>query len=172
MEEILKAITWPHVAFLIAVIFLFIFKKPLSNLIARITSIDKEGVKAGPSPKTQREKTETTNEAVQQLLDKVGNSIVINEQEEIIKKELEEKGLLNETDGEKILIKHLAGTQLLLAFEKIYNLIFGSQITLLKKLNGYREGIRDDLVNKYIEQTMELDRMGGGVGILIDTCYF
>ena len=41
------------------------------------------------------------------------------------------------TDGDtaKVLIRHLAGTQLLLSFEQIHNLIFGSQIFLLKKLN-------------------------------------
>jgi len=33
------------------------------------------------------------------------------------------------------LVKHLAGTQLLLSLEKIHNSIFGSQIFLLRKLN-------------------------------------
>ena len=32
-------------------------------------------------------------------------------------------------------LKHLAGTRVLLEFEQIHNLIFGSQIFLLKKLN-------------------------------------
>jgi hypothetical protein len=34
-----------------------------------------------------------------------------------------------------VLIRHLAGTKLLLEFEEIHSLIFGSQIHLLKQLN-------------------------------------
>jgi len=152
MEEILNAIKWHHLAFPFALVFIIFFKQPLTNLITRVTSIDKKGLKVGPSPESQREKTETTNETVQQLLNLVGNSIVINEKEEIIKKELEETGLSTDGDAVKVLIKHLVGTQLLLAFEQVYSSIFGSQIVLLKKLNEVKgQGMNEELVNKHIE---------------------
>lgn len=154
MEEILKAITWYHLAFPFALAFIIIFREPISNLITRITSIDKKGLKAGPSPESQREKIGTTNEAVQQLLDAVGNSIVINEQEKNIQKALEEKGISANGDAEKVLIKFLAGTQLLLVFEKTQGLIFGSQIVLLKKLNEVAgQGLNVELVNQHIKTT-------------------
>jgi len=157
MEEIFKAINWQHLAFLFALVFIFVFRQPLSGLIKRVTKIDKEGLTAEPSPESQREKTETSAEAVQQLLDVVGNSIVINEIEERIRNELAVKGLPAEGDVAKILIKHLAGTQLLLEFERIHSSIFGSQIFLLKKLNEVAgQGRAEEFVKNHIEHVREL----------------
>jgi hypothetical protein len=133
MEGIIKAIGWPHLAFLFAVFFVLLFRKPLFGLISRITSIDKSGIKASHTPEAQREKQK--KESVQQLLLAIGDSIVLQDIEGRIRADLKEKGL--ETDGDtiKVLIKHLAGTRVLLEFEQTHNLIFGSQIFLLKKLN-------------------------------------
>lgn len=131
--DILQAITWHQLAFIFAIVFIFAFRQPLSELIRRTTKIGKEGLTAGAAPEAQREKSDP--EAVQQLLDAVGNSIVIADIEGRIKNDLKEKGLSAEGDAAKVLIRHLAGTQLLLSFEQIHNLIFGSQIYLLKKLN-------------------------------------
>ncbi len=157
MEEIVKAISWQHLAFLFALIFIFVFRQPLSGLIKRTTKIDKEGLTAEPSPESQREKTETSAEAVQQLLDVVGNSIVINEIEERIRNELTAKGLPVGEGIAKVLIKHLSGTQLLLEFERIHSSIFGSQILLLKKLNEVAgQGRTEEFVKNYIEHVKEL----------------
>ena len=163
MEEILKIITWHHLAFVFALVFIFVFRQPIAGLIKRTTKIDKEGLTAEPTPETQREITETSAEAVQQLLNAVGNSIVINEQEENIKKDLRLKGLPAEGDTAKVLIKHLAGTQLLLAFERIHSLIFGSQIFLLKKLNEVvGQGRTVDFVNNHVDHVKSLypDQLG------------
>lgn len=131
--EILNAITWHHLAFIFALAFIAIFRQPLSELIRRTTKIGKDGLSAGLAPDAQREKFDP--EAVQQLLDVIGNSIVIADIEGRVKAELMERSLSAEGDTVKVLIRHLAGTQLLLSFEQIHNLIFGSQIFLLKKLN-------------------------------------
>jgi len=131
--EILNAITLEHLAFLFALAFIVIFKQPLSELIRRTTKIGKDGLSAGSAPDAQREKFDP--EAVQQLLDAIGNSIVIADIEGRVRTELKENGLSAEGDTIKVLIRHLAGTKLLLSFEQIHNLIFGSQIFLLKKLN-------------------------------------
>lgn len=131
--EILNAITWHHLSFIFALAFIATFKQPLSELIRRTTKIGKDGLSAGPAPDAQREKFDP--EAVQQLLDVIGNSIVIADIEGRVKTEMKERSLSIEGDAVKVLIRHLAGTQLLLSFEQIHNLIFGSQIFLLKKLN-------------------------------------
>ena len=55
MEEIIMALDWPHLAFLFAVLFVLLFRKPLLGLISRITSIDKSGIKALQAPEAQRE---------------------------------------------------------------------------------------------------------------------
>ena len=71
----------------------------------------------------------------QELLLAIGDSIVLREIEGRIKSDLIDRGLEAEGDTIKVLIKHLAATKVLLEFEQIQNLIFGSQIYLLKKLN-------------------------------------
>lgn len=81
----------------------------------------------------QHEKT--NNDSVQELIDRIGNSIVIMDLEASIKEELTGKGLVIEGDTDKVLIRHLAGTQLLLAFERIHSYIFGTQLFLLRQLN-------------------------------------
>lgn len=57
MEEILKLITWHHLAFILALVFIIVFKQPLSEFIRRITKINKEGLTAEQSPEVQGEKT-------------------------------------------------------------------------------------------------------------------
>jgi hypothetical protein len=150
MKELLNAITWHHLVFIFALVFIVIFRQPLSELIRRITKIGKEGLTAGSAPEAQREKSDP--KAVQQLLDVIGNSIVITDIEDRVKSDLTEKGLNTEGDTVKILIRHLAGTKLLLTFEQVHNLIFGSQIFLLKKLNEIAgQGIPAAIVNAHID---------------------
>lgn len=123
----------------------------------RITKISKEGLTAERTPEAQQEQSESSVEAVQQLLDFVGNSIVINEQECRIKSDLKAKGLSYDTDTDKVLIKHLAGTQILLAFERIHGSIFGSQIVLLKKLNEVSgQGRSIEFVDEHISGVKEI----------------
>jgi len=97
-----------------------------------IRTSDKSGIKALQAPEVQREEQK---KEVQQLLLAIGESIVLRDIEGRIKADLMQKGLETDGDTAKVLIKHLAGTKVLLEFEQINNLIFGSQISLLKKLN-------------------------------------
>lgn len=139
MRELINSIIQSNQSYTLTLLFIFLtlfivlYRQPISSLISRITKIDKEGLIAGSVPEAQREKTNPA--AVQQLLDVIGNSIVITDLEGRIKSELNTNGLSTNEDSVKVLIRHLAGTQLLLSFEQIHNLIFGSQISLLKKLN-------------------------------------
>jgi hypothetical protein len=88
---------------------------------------------------------------VQKLLDVVENTPLIIELVDAIKIDLDEKGLPYDSPTDEILIKHLAGTQLALEFEKIHTLIFGSQITLLKELNSIKpQGETKEEINSYV----------------------
>lgn len=90
---------------------------------------------------------EINNDNVQELIDRIGNSIVITDLENNIKSELKEKNLDTEGETVRVLLRHLAGTQLILAFERVHSIIFGSQIYLLKELNkSIPEGIPEDEV--------------------------
>ena len=162
MTELLKVITWHHLAFIFALVFIVVFRLPLSELIRRTTKIGKEGLTASSAPEAQREKSGP--EAVQQLLDVIGNSIVITDMEGRVKSELMEKGLNTDGDTIKVLIRHLSGTQILLSFEQIHNLIFGSQISLLKKLNEVAgQGRPSEFVIDHIDhvKTIYPNQLGG-----------
>ena len=155
MEEIIKSLSWSHLTFLFAVFFVLLFRKPLFGLISRITSIDKSGIKASQTPEAQRE--EQKKESVQELLLAIGDSIVLRDVEGRIKADLKGRGL--ETDGDtiKVLIKHLGAAKILLEFEQIHNLIFGSQIFLLKKLNEVAgQGKPREFVAAHFEQIKSL----------------
>jgi len=82
---------------------------------------------------------------------------VLREVEGRIKADLEDRGLEAEGDTAKVLVKHLAATKILLEFEQIHNLIFGTQIFLLKKLNEVGgQGKNREYVIAHFEQVKEL----------------
>jgi len=155
MQTILESLSWPHVSLVFAVFFILVFRKPIVSLISRITSIDKRGVKTTATPEAQRE--ERKQEAVQELLNAVGHTIVLEDIENRIKADLENRGLDTNGDTIKVLIKHLAVTQMLLKFEQIHALIFGSQIFLLKQLNHIvGQGFSREKIETHFEEVQEL----------------
>ncbi len=155
MAEILSSLGWPHFTFIFAIVFLFIFRTQISGFICRISSIDKGGVKTSPVPEAQREKEKT--EAVQELLLAIGDSIVLREVEGRIVADLQIKGLETESDTAKVLIKHFAASKILLEFEQIHNLIFGSQIYILKKLNEVKgQGQSNEVVKAHFDHVKSL----------------
>lgn len=133
LGTVLQALGWPHFVFLFALVCLLLFRPQLAGLLGRITSIDKSGIKAFPTPEAQRE--EKKNEAALELLEAIGSSIVLRDVEGLIHQELGNCGLETSGDTVKVLIKQLAATRILVEFEQIHNFIFGSQIFLLKRLN-------------------------------------
>ena len=56
-----------------------------------------------------------------------------SEVEKLIYSDLQRRNLETSGDTVKVLVRHMAATQLTLEFEQKYNLILGSQIYLLKK---------------------------------------
>ncbi|MBI5696735.1 MAG: hypothetical protein HZC51_13565 [Nitrospirae bacterium] len=148
--SILVSIAWPLLTFIFAVFFVIFFRKPITEFISRIKSIDKSGIKTSQNPEAQRE--EQKKEAVEKLLLAIGDSIVLQEVEKNIVAGLHADGLATDGDTVKVLIKHCAATQILLEFEEIHNLIFGSQIYLLKNLN---EVIGQGMSTEFIETHFE-----------------
>jgi hypothetical protein len=134
VPEIIAALGWPHFAFAFGVVFLLVFHAQLRALLGRITSIDKTGIRTQPNPEIQREDPKKI-EAAQELLLAIGNTVVLQDIEGRIKNELTTRQLSVEGETTKVLIKYLAAAQVGLEFEQIQNLIFGSQIYLLNKLN-------------------------------------
>lgn len=155
MDEFIKSLEWYHLTFLFSVMFIVVFRTSIAGLISRITAIDKSGVKTTPEPSIQRE--EKNEKAVQDLLVAIGETVVLTEMEDRIRLDLEDKGLEIKGDTIQVLVKYLAASQILTEFEQIYNLIFGSQIFLLKKLNEVTgQGKLEEYLRSHFEQVKEL----------------
>ena len=155
MDEFIESLKWHHLVFIFALVFIVLFRSSIAGLISRVTSIGKSGVKTTSEPDVQRE--EKKQEAIQELLAVIGETIVLRDIENRIKSELTVKGLETEGDTIKILIKHLAASKILIEFEQIYNLIFGSQIFLLKKLNEVAgQGKPEEFLCKHFKEIQEM----------------
>lgn len=99
-------------------------------------------------------KSENSN--VQELLDQIGSSVVITEMERRITTDLDNKDLPIDSETARVLLRHLAGSQLLLQFENIHSLIFGSQIYLLKELNPNNSmGMKEEDVVIHFEKVKQ-----------------
>ena len=155
LSKILTSITWEHLVFVFSLVFILVFRKPVSELIPKIKKIGKDGLSTESTPETQLEIKNT--EAVQQLLDVIGQSIVISDLEKQIEDDLKIRSLPVSGDTNRILIRHLAGTRLLLNLEQIHGLIFGSQIFLLKKLNEVAgQGRNIEFIYQHIDHVLKL----------------
>lgn len=157
MENLIKILSsfgWPHVSLIFALIFIFVFKKAIREFIGKIKSVGKEGLKTESSQTAEVE--EKRKQAVEELM-KFGDSKVTNELESYIFKDLNQRELDTDSDTVKVLVRHLAATQLALDFEQIYNIIFGSQIFLLRKLNeAAGTGLNIDTIKTHFEHVQGL----------------
>jgi hypothetical protein len=156
VPEIIAAFGWPHFAFAFGTVFLLVFREQLRALLGRITSIDKTGIKTQPNPEIQREDPKKI-EAAQELLLAIGNTVVLQDIESRIRNDLTKRQLSVDGETTKVLIKYLAAAQVGLEFEQIQNLIFGSQIYLLKRLNEVTEqGQSPAFVESHFEHVQKM----------------
>jgi hypothetical protein len=155
MIDFIKAIAWPAVVVGCFVFACIYFRRQVSALLNRTTSIGREGLKASPptGQATQEiDKVRQAHELVEAL-----TSPVIREGEEAIRKELKDKGLEDNSETVKVLTRYLATTQLIVTFEELYRVIFGSQIFLLKAANENRAaGLHEQFVKDHFSHVQTL----------------
>jgi hypothetical protein len=112
---------------------------------------DYHGSSSQQKAKSQKINTEIDENDVTELLSRIGESIVIGDYEKLIIKDLENKNLDRDSVTSKVLIKHLAGTQISLYFEILNQDIFSSQIELLRALNESKpDGNSDAYIEGYV----------------------
>lgn len=152
-NEVLISYKWPLSVVVISFLIMLIFRRQLSELLNRITRIDRSGISADSASTSQQNTRETNRKAVESLLAETGSSPVLDSKEQFIRKNLQEKGIeIQDGSVETMLIRHLALTQTVLEFEQIYYVIWGSQIAFLKTLNSARSaGLDSEFLIRHFE---------------------
>ena len=145
-------LNWPVVALVIGIAALLLFRRPLAGLLERTEKI-KDWLVA-PRPQSLPNADEATDPkavAIEQkrridALTEGFSSKLLLIREAAIVEDLQNHGLSVSTDTEKVLVKHLAGSQIVVGFERLFAVIYRSQVQALRWINGQPTGAaRDDL---------------------------
>jgi hypothetical protein len=132
--KILEVIKWPLVVVAIGVVAIVCFRRCIAAFINRARGFKYPGgeIQAGPPPQDPAEIKVGSAEKFLQVLD----SPVLLDTEKAIRVILAKEGIATAEDKEKVLIRHLAITQLNLVFLRIDFLIYLGQLKILEFLNS------------------------------------
>lgn len=132
---------WPITIASISVICTLILRPALIRLLDRTTKISKDGLIAEGSEKNQEQaevKFPLTFEEVMSL----PVSISIQNREQIIKKELHDINIQDQSKTISLLIRVISNLRVESEFKIISNIIFGSQLELLVNISGTQSGVQ------------------------------
>ena len=151
------SLDWPAVALILGILALFVFRAPLSRLLDRtekvkdwLTAPKQPAVPAAPDRLPTRSESQE-QKALEELTSGFNNRLLLM-QEESIRVDLETHGLKAESACEKVLMKHLAGTQIALHFERVYAILYNSQLQALRWLNAQTAGVSSRALNPFYER--------------------
>lgn len=136
------SLNWPSVALVLGLVAILVFRRPLASLLERTEKVKDWLVapKQPALPEATDQLLPTRNPTVDQhALEELTsgfNSQLLRLQEEAIRADLAKHGLVAENATEKVLLRHLAGTQIVLQFERIYAVLYNSQLQALRWLNS------------------------------------
>jgi hypothetical protein len=154
-DHLIKYGMWPAAILLLCLCVLIIFRRKIEPIFDKIGPAIDRVKKAGPieltsAPSSQRPidvRTESPRKIFHPL-----DSPLLNERGEAIRKEIENLFPNDMTARVNTLITHLAATQLVLAFESINKLIWGSQLELLLYVNSQFNGAAIDELKVFYER--------------------
>ena len=133
-------LNWPEVALLLGVVAVVVFRAPLSRLIERTEKV-KDWLVAPKQPTVPASadlslptRSPSDEQKAIEKLTAGFNSQLLLMQENAVRAELAQHQLSAETATEKVLLRHLAGTQIALHFERTYAVIYRSQLQALRWL--------------------------------------
>lgn len=150
MIDITKVINWPLIVLICFVFFCIFFRKQIVLLLNRTTSVGKDGLKTSLATVQSSREIDKLKQPQEELLADVLASPTLKGREKLIRKELKEKGMDDTGDTVKVLIRYLAMAQLIVNFQEIYRIIYGSQISLLGIANENRaKGISIGIVKTH-----------------------
>ena len=148
--------TWPQLILLIGLLAIFIFRKNLSGLIDRAIKISPSGIDFQPQiapPATVTEelgKIQTTFSSITSLRTITSNQSIINQH-------LSNEKIVDPTKARDYLIRELADVYFVLRCERVYYIVFGSQIQILKKLlTSQSTGLTQQDIDQHFEDIVKI----------------
>lgn len=126
-SSLLHSIAWPIAATVIAVL----FRTDIRSVLPRIRKAGPTGVELDPVQRQNIGKADLTLSATKQLPGLLRTK-AIDDLERLLRQNLSD---VPEEDRLDWLLVQLAQTRLIAHFERVYRAIFGTQITLLRRLN-------------------------------------
>lgn len=152
----LIALRWASCALIVALVVLLTFKKDPAGLISRIRKPSKSGFEADPAITAGQETKRITGlSPSDQFLRSFDNQLLV-EQEAGILRELEQMKITDPSQEQPVLVRSPTALQIVVNFERTYQLIFGSQIRALQALN---ENQPHGVPLKLLEPWYELGRL-------------
>lgn len=130
--KLIEYLAWP----VAVTIVIFNLRSPLSDLIGKIESVVHGKSKVNFRSQQSQEKLETPPVNIPIPTDAVGMQ---QDYEGYIRRDLEAAVIEDPVERENILVSHLASTQINASYERVNSTIFGSQVDLLRALNGAPE---------------------------------
>lgn len=151
----MEFLAWPAVVLILGTIALLLFRQPLIRLIDRASKIGKGGIEAVST--AQEAGIEVKPSPADELMKAFDNALLL-QREKIIRDELDRLKGTSASERERILIRFLAASNLAMAFDRLYSLIWGSQIGVLQFLNTGAPEVADvGRLNVWYEQAAARD---------------
>src|SRR5574341_1711312 len=123
LEPLLKYGAWPGVVLAGALVAMIVFKQPITRLIDRIRKLSREGLETGvPSQAGPPEKKQSSADEFLKIFD---NALML-QREAAIGQHLDASNVPAGPEREKVLLRLLAASSIIQAFERTNILIWGS----------------------------------------------
>jgi hypothetical protein len=145
---LIDALAWPATALVLGFGFLLMFRKSIVSILDRTKKVGKGGLET-----FEAHQLPAPAEKPDPLAEFMGtfDNPLLREQEASIIADMKARGLADASAAQKALIRSLAGTQILLHFERVSASIWASQINLLTYLNSRPAGVPLDELRPFYD---------------------
>src|SRR5438128_2534522 len=123
----IATLVWPLVVVVLGFGFMVLFRKPISTLLDRTKRVSRSGLETFEAP--QLPAPAEKPDPLKEFMSTYDNQLLL-ENEAVIVADLKGRGLTDPAAAQKALVRSLAGTQILLLFERVQQLIWASQVAL------------------------------------------
>ncbi len=148
----MEFLVWPAAVLVFGIVFILVFWKPIARLIDRTTRVSKTGLQTS-DPHDQ--KVESFPSKVEESLKTWDNQLLI-ESERFIQTYLDSLHPKDAVEREKFLLRNFAQLEITWAFDRIYYLVYGSQIGALYYLNDNRNvSLTTNHIKPYYEEAVK-----------------